>query len=76
MVEKYFFNRKGKIIHGKYSGWYVTMVDDSEGETGGCYVIVNNPDLNSREAYDIWLEHKDEISEYMDELNWEIDWDI
>jgi len=29
-----------KIVRGDYQGWYVTFVDDSQGETGGAYVLI------------------------------------
>ena len=58
MVEQpIIWNIYAKIISGEYEGWYAQFVDDSEGETGGAYVLISQTMGEGGEAYDDWLEH-------------------
>ena len=74
MQKTYFFGRKGEIIKGEYTGWYIELVDDSQGETGGYYIVITNPAPNISKTYDSWLEEEEDVPAYINEMGWEINW--
>ena len=70
----YFFSKEGRIVRGEYLGWIVEIVDDTQGETGGYYILVNNGQQDSLEAFDWWLETREEILIFIHDMNWVIEW--
>ncbi|KFB99282.1 hypothetical protein GTGU_04284 [Trabulsiella guamensis ATCC 49490] len=44
------------IVHsGEYAGWKIQIVDDTAGETGGYYLILQHGNI---ECFDYWFEKK------------------
>ncbi len=48
-------SRSGTVESGEYTGWKIQVVDDTQGETGGFYLILQS---SNSEAYDYWFEKK------------------
>jgi len=68
-------NEIGRIQQGNYLNWFVKVIDDSNGETGGYYIsIFKNVDQKG-EAYDDWLEKFEDVEEYFKEVSWIINWE-
>lgn len=68
-------NEIGKIQQGNYLDWFVKVIDDSTGETGGYYISIFKNIDQKGEAYDDWLENFEDVEEYFKENNWIIDWE-
>ena len=69
-------DKLGKIKQGSYANWFVKVVDDTNGTTGGYYInIIKGVDLGM-EAYDDWVENLESLEGYFEEVNWEVDWEI
>lgn len=66
----YFFGKKGRILQGEHPGWIVEIADDTQGDTGGYFVLV----YNEEEAFDWWLEKQEHIPFFIDDMEWVIDW--
>ena len=68
------FNQIGKIQTGQYKDWFVKLINDTDGETGGFYVYLIK-DLDKYDTvYDTWLEFYDDINEYLTEIECTIIW--
>lgn len=70
----YLFGKQGRIIQGEYNGWVVEMIDDTQGETGGYYILINDGKIVSPEGYDWWLEKEENIPLFIDDMDWVIEW--
>lgn len=68
------WNTYAKIISGEYEGWYAQFIDDSEGETGGAYVLISETMNEGGQGYDDWLEHAHDVGDYIREVNWVLDY--
>ncbi|RFS15548.1 hypothetical protein [Emticicia sp. C21] len=76
MKEKIEINKIGKIKQGNYLDWYVEVIDDTSGETGGFYINIFKNFDGKGEAYDNWLENFNDVEEYFIDANWIIEWDV
>ncbi|CAH6635650.1 hypothetical protein [Pseudocitrobacter vendiensis] len=47
--------KQGVVSSGEYVGWELQVVDDTNGETGGFYLVLRN-DI---EVFDYWFEKKE-----------------
>lgn len=45
----------GTVIDGEYAGWKIEVVDDTQGDTGGFFLVFRN---NTAEVFDYWFETK------------------
>lgn len=70
----YFFGKEGRIIQGENLGWSIEIVDDREGETGGYFIVVSDRKSNEPEVFDWWLEEKEDIPLFIDDMGWIIEW--
>lgn len=72
----FFFGKKGKIVGGEHLGWTVEFVDNTA-DTGGFYVLIedSSPQATDLDGFDYWLEFKDDIPDFIKEMNWEIEWE-
>jgi hypothetical protein len=65
----------GKILSGKYLGWYVLFKRNSP--TGNSYTIYisNTYDFSkATEGYDNWCINYESLLGYIEEYNWDIEW--
>ncbi len=51
--------KSGTIDSGEYTGWEIQVINDTQGDTGGFYLILQS---SNSEAFDYWFEKK----EYLD----------
>ena len=63
------FNKKGKIVEGKYKDWEIVALEDDE--TGGYYLIIWSEKDNI--GYDNWFERFDEMEKFFKE-NYVVEW--
>ena len=71
------FDVYGKIQRGDYEGWYMKVIDDTKGTTGGFYIILERDISDAKaEGYNSWLETFEDVVKYCEEANWVIDWKI
>ena len=70
------FGQKGLITSGEHQGWSVEIVDDTEGETGGYFIYVQDPNPDSADfmGFDWWLEHAANIPGFIEDMEWQIEW--
>lgn len=70
------FGQKGLITSGEYQGWSVEIVDDTEGETSGYFIYVQDPNPDSADfmGFDWWLEHAANIPGFIEDMEWQIEW--
>ncbi|AKA38306.1 hypothetical protein [Yersinia ruckeri] len=61
--------KKGIVNDGEYAGWKIQIVDDTEVETGGFYLI-----LSSKEAkiFDYWFEKRQFLDNQLADFN--VEW--
>ncbi len=64
----------GRIVAGNDLGWFVEVVDDSAGSTGGYYILTFDQADRSGLAYDNWVESLGDVRRYFQESRWAIDW--
>lgn len=48
--------KSGTVIAGEYLGWEIELVDDTNGDTGGFYLILRSNDAT---VFDYWFEKKE-----------------
>jgi len=58
--------KKGIIIDGEYVGWEIQIIDDTEGETGGFYLIIRDKEA---EVFDYWFEKKQFLDNQLADFN-------
>lgn len=63
------FVRHGIIISGEYVGWEAQVFDDTNGDTGGFYLILRSDD---NEIFDYWFEKKEFLDNQLADFN--VDW--
>ncbi|MEJ7929381.1 hypothetical protein WG922_05280 [Ramlibacter sp. AN1015] len=62
--------RTGIVCSGNYKGWKIEVADDSEGATGGFYLI-----LSSREKiFDYWFENARQLENQL--TDFDVSWII
>jgi hypothetical protein len=69
--------KRGRILNGKYAGWYVLVEDDTEG-TGGYYMYTSiSPDFQVGwgEGYDNWVEKKEYLSSFFERDGYQVEWE-
>jgi hypothetical protein len=67
----------GKILDGEYANWFLMIDDDTKGSTGGFYIYtVKDPDDKNSEGYDNWVENYENLSRYVDNINFQVDWNL
>ncbi len=67
-------NKFGKILKGRYVGWFIFIKFDGSG-----YSIVltsEYPRSKNTEGYDYWVEDYSSLIALFSEIGWKIDWDI
>jgi hypothetical protein len=68
---------EGKIIAGKYEGWYI-LVEPSEWKGGTHYYIYlfdnDIPEL-TKVGYDYWCEDFETVEMYFELREWKVDWE-
>ncbi len=65
----------GRIEEGEYQGWYVRIEDDTQGSTGGFYVLIfQSLDPNDHVGYDERYEFFSDIPVLFEERAWKIQW--
>lgn len=58
--------KQGIINDGEYAGWKVQIIDDSQGDTGGFYLVLQNENI---EAFDYWFENKQHLDNQLMDFN-------
>jgi len=66
--------RLGRIIAGKNQGEYVKVEDDSNGGTGGFYVLTSG-DKTPALCFDDWVADRAGLEGYFRESGWEVEWE-
>jgi hypothetical protein len=61
--------RSGLIKEGQYKNWLITLLDDTEGSTGGYYLILKN----GTETFDYWFERREYLENQL--VDFEVHWD-
>ena len=65
----------GRILDGEYAGWFLMIDDDTGGSTGGFYIYtVKNPNDKNSEGYDDWVENREALERYVENITFQIDW--
>jgi hypothetical protein len=54
----------GHIVAGDDQGWFVEVVDDSDGSTGGYYILTFDRADRSGIGYDNWVESLGNVHRY------------
>ena len=57
--------KEGCIKQGIYRNWKFVIEDDTEGETGGYYLLLQN---NNQTQYDYWFEKYDYLKNQLQTL--------
>lgn len=57
--------KEGYINQGVYKDWKFIIEDDTEGETGGYYLLLQN---NDQTIYDYWFEKYDYLNNQLETL--------
>ena len=70
----YFFGKSGLITQGESAGWSVQIIDDTEGDTGGYFVVLSDNSSDDSDIFDWWLEKKEHIPVFIDDMGWVIQW--
>jgi hypothetical protein len=70
----YFFGKEGHIIEGEHPGWSIEIVDDTQGETGGYFIVVSDRKPDNPEIFDWWLQKKENIPLFIEDMEWVIEW--
>jgi len=65
------FNKIGVILNGKTKGWNITIQDDTEGETGGYYILEWSSEDDNK-GFDNWYENIENL--LFNLTGREIDW--
>lgn len=76
MKPKIKLNKIGKIKGGDYLDWYVEVIDDTNGKTGGFYIIISKNYSEKGDGYNSWFENFNDVEEYFIEATWIVDWEI
>ncbi|CNB80053.1 Uncharacterised protein [Yersinia frederiksenii] len=58
--------KKGIVNDGEYVGWEIQLIDDTEGETGGFYLILRSEDAK---VFDYWFEKKQFLDNQLADFN-------
>lgn len=60
--------KHGIVRTGEYIGWELQVIDDTDGETGGFYLVLQN----DVEVFDYWFEKQEFLENQLDdfEVNW------
>lgn len=61
--------KKGIVNDGEYAGWKIQIVDDTEGETGGFYLILSSGEA---EVFDYWFEKRQFLDNQLADFN--VEW--
>lgn len=61
--------KKGIVNDGEYAGWEIQIVDDTEGETGGFYLILSSGEA---EVFDYWFEKRQFLDNQLADFN--VEW--
>lgn len=61
--------QSGTINSGEYAGWEIQVIDDTQGDTGGFYLILQR---SSSEAFDYWFEKREYLENQLTDYN--IEW--
>lgn len=61
--------KKGIITSEEYAGWQIEVVDDTQGDTGGYYIILSN----GENGFDHWFEKYEFLENQLADFN--ILWD-
>ncbi|MBK4717152.1 hypothetical protein GWD52_11615 [Enterobacteriaceae bacterium 4M9] len=61
--------KKGIVINGEYAGWEIQIVDDTQGDTGGFYLILRSEEA---QVFDYWFEKKEFLNNQLTDftVNW------
>ena len=70
----YFFGKAGLITQGERSGWSVQIINDTKGKTGGYFVVISDDKSDESEVFDWWLEKREHIPVFIDDMGWVIKW--
>jgi hypothetical protein len=62
----------GIVKSSEYLDWKITVVDDTDGATGGFYLLLSGSDKNSQ--YDYWFENLVMLKNQLNEFT--VDWRI
>ncbi len=68
-------NCPGKILSGKYAGWYAYIQHDiNESDNGYLILMISSLDKNDSIGYDDWVANPEELQAYFEGSNWTIEW--
>ncbi len=56
----------GTIAAGEYAGWEIQIIDDTQGDTGGFYLILQG---GNSEIFDYWFEKKEYLDNQLGDYN-------
>ena len=61
----------GRIKNGEHAGFFVRIQDDSP-NTGGYLILMWRE--SPTEGYDNWVEGPNDLDQFVQESNWDIEW--
>lgn len=59
-------SKNGIVSSGEYVGWEIQIVDDSNGDTDGLYLILQGKEA---EVFDYWFEKKQFLDNQLADFN-------
>ena len=57
---------EGVVHSGEYASWKIQIIDDTAGETGGYYLILQHGDT---EGFDYWFEKKEHLDNQLTDFD-------
>jgi|GEM_PF-2747649 len=64
--------KNGVIASGEYQGWSIKIIDDTQGDTGGFYLILRDP--TNIEVFDYWFEKEEFLKNQL--VDFDVCWDF